>query len=44
MLEAPLAERDEVIEIVRREMSQVMKLSVPLVVDVGHGATWSEAH
>jgi DNA polymerase-1 len=44
VLEAPVAERDEVIDLVRTEMVQVAALRVPLVVDVGHGATWADAH
>ena len=44
VLESPLEERDALIELVRSEMSQVLELEVPLVVDVGHGASWADAH
>ncbi|MED5464243.1 MAG: DNA polymerase, partial [Myxococcota bacterium] len=48
VLEAPLAERDDVIALVRREMTDIQqlpeKLRVPLVVDIGHGHSWAEAH
>lgn len=44
VLEAPAAERDDVSELVRREMANVMPLTVPLVVDVGYGDNWSAAH
>jgi DNA polymerase I-like protein with 3'-5' exonuclease and polymerase domains len=29
---------------VRKEMEEVKKLSVPLVVDLGWGKNWNEAH
>ncbi len=35
---------DDVTEMVRHEMVSAMKLSVPLVVDVGIGKNWDEAH
>ena len=35
---------EEVGEMVRREMVSAMKLSVPLVVDLGTGKNWEEAH
>lgn len=45
LLEAPIEERDAIIALVREKMSQVYpSLSVPLVVDVGVGASWAEAH
>jgi DNA polymerase I len=44
VLEAPHAESDAVVELVRGEMAGVMQLSVPLVVDVGCGPTWAAAH
>jgi DNA polymerase-1 len=34
----------EVRDIVREEMEQAWELSVPLVVDIGIGANWAEAH
>ncbi|MBT6435612.1 MAG: DNA polymerase I [Deltaproteobacteria bacterium] len=44
VLESPLEERDALVNLVREEMSSVMELSVPLVVDVGFGQSWAEAH
>ena len=44
VLEAPTAESDAVVELVRAEMAGVMPLSVPLVVDVGRGPSWAAAH
>ncbi|MBI5507567.1 MAG: DNA polymerase I [Deltaproteobacteria bacterium] len=44
VLEAPTAEVDEVVTLVRTEMAGVMALSVPLVVDVGRGPNWAAAH
>ena len=35
---------DEVREGVRQRMSAAAELSVPLVVDIGVGANWDEAH
>jgi len=35
---------EEVRDIVREEMEQAWELSVPLVVDIGVGANWAEAH
>ncbi|HSM13675.1 MAG TPA: DNA polymerase I [Thermoanaerobaculia bacterium] len=43
VLEAPAAEAGAVGELVRAEMCGAAELDVPLVVDVGAGATWSEA-
>jgi DNA polymerase-1 len=43
VLESPEEEVDEVITIVRREMTQAAQLSVPLVVDVGVGPNWLDA-
>jgi DNA polymerase-1 len=42
--EVPEGSIDEARENVRRAMESVFPLDVPLVVDVGHGATWAEAH
>ncbi len=44
VLEAPESERTKVEKLLEESMSNVMKLSVPLVVDVGHGLNWSSAH
>jgi len=44
VLETPSTERDEVMELVREAMQEVMPLRVPLVVDVGTGPNWALAH
>ncbi len=44
VFEAPPAEVDELTVMVRKEMAEVVKLRVPLVVDVGVGENWLEAH
>ena len=44
VVEAPTAERAQVVALLREEMTQVLSLRVPLVVDVGHGANWAAAH
>jgi DNA polymerase-1 len=43
VFEAPLEEVAEVSAIAKREMEQVYKLEVPLVVDVGVGENWRDA-
>jgi DNA polymerase-1 len=43
LLEAPAEEAGEVRQLVKREMENVYKLRVPLVVDVGVGANWRDA-
>ena len=44
VFDVPRAELDEVEALVRERMTGVVELAVPLVVDVGHGRTWLEAH
>ena len=44
VFEAPVAEVEQVQAIARRHMEQVGELSVPLVVEVGVGDSWAEAH
>lgn len=44
VFEAPYDEVDTVRKLVRREMEGVCTLTVPLVVDVGVGDNWAEAH
>jgi DNA polymerase-1 len=44
LFEAPDAEVDAVKELSRRCMSAVMRLKVPLKVEVGAGKTWADAH
>ncbi|HET6347360.1 MAG TPA: DNA polymerase I [Myxococcota bacterium] len=43
VLEAPREERDAVTELLQREMSGVLPLRVPVLVEVGHGPNWAEA-
>ena len=42
LFEVPLDETEEVAALVRAEMESVVKLSVPLVADVGVGANWRD--
>ncbi|MBI5634906.1 MAG: DNA polymerase I [Nitrospirae bacterium] len=44
LFELPESELHKVERIVREGMEEVMKLSVPLKVDIGHGRNWAEAH
>lgn len=44
VFEAPESEVDRVGSFAREKMQSVVSLRVPLVVDVGVGATWAEAH
>lgn len=44
VLEAPEAEKEEVMALVKKEMEEVVKLRVPLRVDMGVGKNWDEAH
>jgi len=44
VLEAPPAEVPEVGPLVKAQMSAAADLLVPLVVDLGEGDTWAEAH
>jgi DNA polymerase-1 len=44
VLEAPCEEVETATAIVKQEMENAMSLRVPLVVDVGVGQCWSEAH
>jgi DNA polymerase-1 len=44
VFEAPEAEVEQVVAIARTQMESVYPLRVPLVVDVGVGANWGEAH
>ena len=43
LVEAPIEEKEEVIKIMRKSMEKVIKLKVPLDVDVNTGKTWNEA-
>ncbi len=44
VLEAPPAEVGEVGPIVKQKMSAAAELAVPLVVELGEGETWADAH
>ncbi len=44
VVETPIAERAQVVTLLREEMANVLRLRVPLVVDVGHGSNWAMAH
>ena len=43
IIEAPLAEAEPIKTLLREEMENVMRLSVPLTVDVAAGKNWAEA-
>jgi DNA polymerase I len=44
VIEAPEAEADGAAAAVREEMEHAIELDVPLVVDIGRGASWADAH
>ncbi len=44
IFEVPEAEIDKTIAVVKKSMESAAVLSVPLVVDRGHGANWDDAH
>jgi DNA polymerase-1 len=44
VLEAPVAEKDKVMALVKKEMEEVIKLKVPLKVEISSGKNWDEAH
>jgi DNA polymerase-1 len=44
VFEVPHEELDTMYALVKEEMEGVMKLAVPLIVDVSHGSNWAEAH
>jgi DNA polymerase-1 len=44
VFEAPIAEREALISLVRREMEGALKLRVPLRVEIAVGKNWDEAH
>jgi DNA polymerase-1 len=44
VFEVPSAEREEVMNLVKKEMEEVIQLNVPLRVDIASGRNWDEAH
>jgi DNA polymerase-1 len=44
VFEVPLAEREEVLALVKKEMEEVISLKVPLRVDISSGRNWDESH
>jgi DNA polymerase I len=44
IVEAPLSEKDDVMALVKKEMEEVIKLKVPLKVEIAAGHNWDEAH
>ena len=44
IVECPESEKDKAAEILKTEMEKAASLSVPLLVDVGFGYSWAEAH
>ncbi len=44
VFETPAEEREEVMTIVKKEMEDVIRLRVPLRVDIASGRNWDEAH
>ena len=44
VFDVPRTEVDELMSLVRERMTGVVELAVPLVVDVGTGRTWLDAH
>jgi len=44
LVESAVADQDDVCHLVEEKMASAIELSVPLVVDVGLGRSWAEAH
>jgi DNA polymerase I len=44
VVEAPETEKDEVTALVKKEMENVVRLKVPLKVEIAAGGNWDEAH
>ena len=44
LFDVPKAELELVTPLIREEMQQAYKLSVPLIVEIGTGNNWLEAH
>jgi DNA polymerase-1 len=44
VFEVPKAHVEQAGTFIREAMQSAMRLDVPLVVDVGHGPSWADAH
>jgi DNA polymerase-1 len=44
VVESPVKEKEEVMKLVKKEMEEVIKLKVPLKVEIASGKNWDEAH
>ena len=44
IIEAPDAEKDMIVDLMKDEMSGVMQLKVPLEIDIDYGNNWDDAH
>jgi DNA polymerase-1 len=44
VIESPVAEKEEIMKLVKKEMEEVIKLKVPLRVEIASGKNWDEAH
>ncbi|MDD4356019.1 MAG: DNA polymerase, partial [Smithellaceae bacterium] len=44
VIEAPVREKEEIMNLVKKEMEEVIKLKVPLKVEIASGKNWDEAH
>jgi len=44
VFEVPVQEKEELLALVKTEMEEVMKLDVPLKVEIASGRNWDEAH
>jgi DNA polymerase-1 len=44
VVESPVKEKEEVMKLVKKEMEEVIKLKVPLRVEIASGKNWDEAH
>ena len=44
IFDVPKVELDVTSSLIKKTMETVCHLSVPLIVDIGHGKNWDEAH
>ena len=44
VVEAPVREKEEAMNLIKKEMEEVIKLRVPLKVEIASGKNWDEAH